>query len=196
MAKPKGRHEAALCPASEGPGRRERELMLQLKEVVDHQRDKIRAQDHEIQRKVRDTEAVSAGGPGWRRGGSHFPQSLRAVVGLSPQLQEQLNRFMTVNENLRQKVAVVQAQLRSALERKAEVEALWEAERRGRAAGPARTSTPTVRGTGQVPGGRAKGAQGPCNTEEPGPPSTRLNKSPVDSDSGCCQPCEVDQIGN
>ncbi|KAM3854816.1 rab-interacting lysosomal protein isoform 4-T4 [Vipera latastei] len=122
MAKPKGRHEAALCPASEGPGRRERELMLQLKEVVDHQRDKIRAQDHEIQRKARDTEA----------------------------LQEQLNRFMTVNENLRQKVAVVQAQLRSALERKAEAEALWEAERRGRAAGPARTSTPTEQEEGGV----------------------------------------------
>ncbi|KAM3854815.1 rab-interacting lysosomal protein isoform 3-T3 [Vipera latastei] len=120
MAKPKGRHEAALCPASEGPGRRERELMLQLKEVVDHQRDKIRAQDHEIQRKARDTEA------------------------------EQLNRFMTVNENLRQKVAVVQAQLRSALERKAEAEALWEAERRGRAAGPARTSTPTEQEEGGV----------------------------------------------
>ncbi|KAM3854817.1 rab-interacting lysosomal protein isoform 5-T5 [Vipera latastei] len=106
----------------EGPGRRERELMLQLKEVVDHQRDKIRAQDHEIQRKARDTEA----------------------------LQEQLNRFMTVNENLRQKVAVVQAQLRSALERKAEAEALWEAERRGRAAGPARTSTPTEQEEGGV----------------------------------------------
>lgn len=120
---------------------------------------------------------------GW--GGSHLPQSLRAAVGLSPQLQEQLNRFMTVNENLRRKVDVVQAQLRSALERKGEAEALWEAERRGRAAGPARTSTPTVRGAGQVPGGRAKGAQGPCNTEEPGPPSTRLNKSPVDNYSGC-----------
>ncbi|XP_058019864.1 rab-interacting lysosomal protein isoform X3 [Ahaetulla prasina] len=99
----------------DGLGRQERELMLQLKEVVDHQRDKIRAQDHEIQRKARDTEA----------------------------LQEQLNRFMTMNENLRRKLAMVQAQLRSALERKGEVEALWEAERHGRVAEPARSSIPT-----------------------------------------------------
>ncbi|XP_039224156.1 rab-interacting lysosomal protein [Crotalus tigris] len=115
---------ARVQAQEEGPGRRERELMLQLKEVVDHQRDKIRAQDHEIQRKARDTEA----------------------------LQEQLNRFMTVNENLRRKVAVVQAQLRSALERKGEAEALWEMERRGRAAWPARTSTPTEQEEGDVGG--------------------------------------------
>ncbi|XP_015673831.1 rab-interacting lysosomal protein [Protobothrops mucrosquamatus] len=118
---------ARVQAQEEGPGRRERELMLQLKEVVDHQRDKIRAQDHEIQHKARDTEA----------------------------LQEQLNRFMTVNENLRRKVAVVQAQLRSALERKGEAEALWEAERRGRAAGPARTSTPTEQEEGDVGGAAA-----------------------------------------
>uniref|UniRef100_A0A670Z4R2 Rab interacting lysosomal protein n=1 Tax=Pseudonaja textilis TaxID=8673 RepID=A0A670Z4R2_PSETE len=104
-----------------GPGHRERVLMLQLKEVVDRQRDKIRAQDHEIQRKAWDTEA----------------------------LQEQLNRFMTMNENLRRKLAVVQAQLRSALERKGEAEALWEA------AEPARTGTPTVRGAEQGDGGGA-----------------------------------------
>ncbi|XP_034280377.1 rab-interacting lysosomal protein isoform X3 [Pantherophis guttatus] len=41
----------------DSPGRQERKLMMQLKEVVDHQRDKIRAQDHEIQLKARDTEA-------------------------------------------------------------------------------------------------------------------------------------------
>uniref|UniRef100_A0A670YYA6 Rab interacting lysosomal protein n=1 Tax=Pseudonaja textilis TaxID=8673 RepID=A0A670YYA6_PSETE len=109
------RQSVALCASPDGPGHRERVLMLQLKEVVDRQRDKIRAQDHEIQRKAWDTEA----------------------------LQEQLNRFMTMNENLRRKLAVVQAQLRSALERKGEAEALWEA------AEPARTGTPTVRGAEQ-----------------------------------------------
>ncbi|NXE61709.1 RILP protein, partial [Calcarius ornatus] len=68
--------------------RKEREVMLRLKEVVDRQRDELRAQAHEIVCKSRDTEA----------------------------LQEQLQRFMAMNEELRHKVAVVQAQLKSALE--------------------------------------------------------------------------------
>uniref|UniRef100_A0A8B9SCP9 Uncharacterized protein n=1 Tax=Apteryx owenii TaxID=8824 RepID=A0A8B9SCP9_APTOW len=70
--------------------------MLRLKEVVDKQRDEIRAQAHEIVCKSRDTEA----------------------------LQEQLNRFMSMNEDLRHKVAVVQAQLKSALEKKSDLEAV------------------------------------------------------------------------
>lgn len=178
MAKPKGRHKAALCPAPDSPGRQERKLMMQLKEVVDHQRDKIRAQDHEIQRKARDTEAVSASGSGWRGrqgcGASHLPTVAEGGCGSVLQLQEQLNRFMTMNENLRRKLAVVQAQLRSALERKGEVEALWEAERRGRAAEPARTGTPTVSGTEEVRGGRAKRAWGQCNLEGLWPPGPLL----------------------
>ncbi|NXD11570.1 RILP protein, partial [Nothocercus nigrocapillus] len=76
--------------------RKEREVMLRLKEVVDKQRDEIRAQAHEIVCKSRDTEA----------------------------LQEQLNRFMSMNEELRHKVAVVQAQLKSALEKKSDLEAV------------------------------------------------------------------------
>ncbi|NWQ78201.1 RIPL1 protein, partial [Columbina picui] len=76
--------------------RKEREVMLRLKEVVDKQRDELRAQAHEIVCKSRDTEA----------------------------LQEQLHRFMAMNEDLRHKVAVVQAQLKSALERKADLEAV------------------------------------------------------------------------
>ncbi|XP_051491400.1 rab-interacting lysosomal protein [Apus apus] len=75
--------------------RKEREVMLRLKEVVDKQRDELRAQAHEIVCKSRDTEA----------------------------LQEQLHRFMAMNEELRHKVAVVQAQLKSALERKQDLEA-------------------------------------------------------------------------
>ncbi|XP_009696627.1 PREDICTED: rab-interacting lysosomal protein, partial [Cariama cristata] len=72
----------------------EREVMLRLKEVVDKQRDELRAQAHEILCKSRDTEA----------------------------LQEQLHRFMAMNEDLRHKVAVVQAQLKSALEKKSDLE--------------------------------------------------------------------------
>ncbi|NXP48421.1 RILP protein, partial [Heliornis fulica] len=75
--------------------RKEREVMLRLKEVVDKQRDELRAQAHEIVCKSRDTEA----------------------------LQEQLHRFMAMNEDLRHKVAVVQAQLKSALEKKSDLEA-------------------------------------------------------------------------
>ncbi|KAM6337750.1 rab-interacting lysosomal protein isoform 2-T2 [Alca torda] len=75
--------------------RKEREVMLRLKEVVDKQRDELRAQAHEIVCKSRDTEA----------------------------LQEQLHRFMAMNEDLRHKVAIVQAQLKSALEKKSDLEA-------------------------------------------------------------------------
>ncbi|XP_009575835.1 PREDICTED: rab-interacting lysosomal protein, partial [Fulmarus glacialis] len=39
-------------------------------------------------------------------------------------LQEQLHRFMAMNEDLRHKVAVVQAQLKSALEKKSDLEAM------------------------------------------------------------------------
>ncbi|XP_066492123.1 rab-interacting lysosomal protein [Tiliqua scincoides] len=74
--------------------RKEREVMLRLKEVVDKQRDEIRAQAHEILLKTRDTEA----------------------------LQEQLNRFMSMNEELRHKLAVVQMQLKRALEKTEDLE--------------------------------------------------------------------------
>ncbi|NWU59589.1 RILP protein, partial [Dromas ardeola] len=90
--------------------RKEREVMLRLKEVVDKQRDELRAQAHEIVCKSRDTEA----------------------------LQEQLHRFMAMNEDLRHKVAIVQAQLKSALEKKSDLEAAMlqtqrETSRRSRA---------------------------------------------------------------
>ncbi|NXK23310.1 RILP protein, partial [Arenaria interpres] len=78
--------------------RKEREVMLRLKEVVDKQRDELRAQAHEIVCKSRDTEA----------------------------LQEQLHRFMAMNEELRHKVAIVQAQLKSALEKKSDLEAAMQ----------------------------------------------------------------------
>ncbi|XP_078536291.1 rab-interacting lysosomal protein [Lissotriton helveticus] len=77
---------------------KEHELMLKLKDVVDRQRDEMRAQSHEIQQKNSDTEA----------------------------LQEQLDRFMRMNEDLRRKLSVVQAQLKSTLERKLELETLLQ----------------------------------------------------------------------
>ncbi|XP_059573132.1 rab-interacting lysosomal protein isoform X2 [Alligator mississippiensis] len=74
--------------------RQERDVMLRLKEVVDKQRDELRAQAHEILCRSRDTEA----------------------------LQEQLTRFMSMNEDLRNKLAVTQAQLRAALEKNGDAE--------------------------------------------------------------------------
>ncbi|KAF2981532.1 hypothetical protein EK904_007219 [Melospiza melodia maxima] len=97
--------------------------MLRLKEVVDRQRDELRAQAHEIVCKSRDTEA----------------------------LQEQLQRFMAMNEELRHKVAVVQAQLKSALEQKSDLEAAMlqsqrETSRRSRTALESRQPEPGVEG--------------------------------------------------
>ncbi|NXD27557.1 RILP protein, partial [Spelaeornis formosus] len=99
--------------------RKERELMLKLKEVVDRQRDELRAQAHEIVCKSRDTEA----------------------------LQEQLHRFMAMNEELRHKLAVVQTQLKSALEQKSDLEAAMlqsqrETSRRSRTALESRQPEP------------------------------------------------------
>ncbi|XP_053313099.1 rab-interacting lysosomal protein [Spea bombifrons] len=74
--------------------REERDLMLKLKKIVDNQRDQIRALTHENLQKTKDSEA----------------------------LQEQLDRFMKMNEDLRRKLAVLQAQLRSSLQRKTDVE--------------------------------------------------------------------------
>ncbi|KAG8450762.1 hypothetical protein GDO86_003147 [Hymenochirus boettgeri] len=78
--------------------REERDLMLNLKKVVDMQRDQIRALTHDNTQKSKDTEA----------------------------LQEQLDRFMKMNEDLRRKMSVVQAQLKSSLQRKTELETLLQ----------------------------------------------------------------------
>ncbi|NXA35217.1 RILP protein, partial [Eudromia elegans] len=127
--------------------RKEREVMLRLKEVVDRQRDKIRAQAHEIVCKSRDTEA----------------------------LQEQLNRFMSMNEELRHKVAVVQAQLKSALEKKSDLEAAVlqtqrEMSRRSRAASET-----------QAPKANRSQEQAPLPTEE-----APLQHGPGKSPAHCC----------
>ncbi|XP_031596756.1 RILP-like protein 1 [Oreochromis aureus] len=75
--------------------RQEREVMLKLKEVVDKQRDDLRAKTQEITTITKEVEA----------------------------LQEQLDRFMKMNAELRHKQNVLQAQLKSTVERKADMEA-------------------------------------------------------------------------
>ncbi|NXC21056.1 RILP protein, partial [Corythaeola cristata] len=126
--------------------RKEREVMLRLKEVVDKQRDELRAQAHEIICKSRDTEA----------------------------LQEQLHRFMAMNEDLRHKVAVVQAQLKSTLEKKSDLEATMlqtqrEMSRRSR-------TTPEI----QQPKPSLEGA--PLPAEEPQHQDADTGRSPAH----CC----------
>ncbi|KAM8767902.1 RILP-like protein 1 isoform 2-T2 [Acanthopagrus schlegelii] len=75
--------------------RQEREVMLKLKEVVDRQRDELRAKVQEITTISKEVEA----------------------------LQEQLDRFMKMNAELRHKQDIMQAQLKSTVERKADMEA-------------------------------------------------------------------------
>ncbi|XP_053729207.1 RILP-like protein 1 isoform X1 [Synchiropus splendidus] len=75
--------------------RQEREVMLKLKEVVDKQRDELRAKAQEISSASREVEA----------------------------LQEQLERFMKMNAELRHRQSVLQTQLKSTVERKADMEA-------------------------------------------------------------------------
>ncbi|XP_043976449.1 RILP-like protein 1 [Gambusia affinis] len=74
--------------------RQEREVMLKLKGVVDKQRDELRAKVQEIATVSKEVEA----------------------------LQEQLDRFMKMNEELRHKQNVLQTQLKSMVARKADVE--------------------------------------------------------------------------
>lgn len=75
--------------------RQEREVMLKLKKVVDKQRDELRAKVQEITTISKEVEA----------------------------LQEQLDRFMKMNAELRHKQNVLQTQLKSTVERKADMEA-------------------------------------------------------------------------
>ncbi|XP_072248634.1 RILP-like protein 1 [Leuresthes tenuis] len=75
--------------------RQEREVMLKLKQVVDKQRDELRAKVQEIATVSKEVEA----------------------------LQEQLERFMKMNAELRHKQNALGAQLKSVVERKADMEA-------------------------------------------------------------------------
>ncbi|XP_052377425.1 RILP-like protein 1 [Oncorhynchus keta] len=74
--------------------RQEREVMLKLKEVVDKQRDELRAKVQQIASMSKEVEA----------------------------LQEQLERFMKMNGELRHKQSIATAQVKTAVERKADME--------------------------------------------------------------------------
>jgi Rab-interacting lysosomal protein len=110
---------AKITPSSE-----ERALLRQLKEVTDRQRDELRAHSRDLLQRSQETEAVSEGS-GRRAldrasGGLGAPPT--ALLSPRPQLQEQLQRLLLVNAELRHKLAVVQAQLRVAQDRERERE--------------------------------------------------------------------------
>uniref|UniRef100_A0A8C9ACR8 Rab-interacting lysosomal protein n=1 Tax=Prolemur simus TaxID=1328070 RepID=A0A8C9ACR8_PROSS len=77
----------------------ERALLRQLKEVTDRQRDELRAHNRDLQQRSQETEA----------------------------LQEQLQRLLLVNAELRRKLAAVQTQLRATQDREREREQSREA---------------------------------------------------------------------
>ncbi|XP_074061535.1 RILP-like protein 1 isoform X2 [Macrotis lagotis] len=79
----------------EGMSERERQVMKKLKEVVDKQRDEIRAKDRELGLKNEDVEA----------------------------LQQQQSRLMKINHDLRHRITVVEAQGKALIEQKVELEA-------------------------------------------------------------------------
>ncbi|KAF7650724.1 hypothetical protein LDENG_00121590 [Lucifuga dentata] len=79
----------------EGMSERERHVMKKLKEVVDKQRDEIRAKDRELTLRNEDIEA----------------------------LQQQQSRLMKINHDLRHKMSVVEAQGKALIEQKVELEA-------------------------------------------------------------------------
>ncbi|XP_056874635.1 RILP-like protein 1 isoform X2 [Takifugu flavidus] len=83
----------------EGMTERERQVMKRLKEVVDKQRDEIRAKDRELTLKNDDIEA----------------------------LQQQQSRLMKINHDLRHKISVVEAQGKALIEQKVELEASAQA---------------------------------------------------------------------
>lgn len=83
----------------EGMSERERQVMKKLKEVVDKQRDEIRAKDRELVLKNEDVEA----------------------------LQQQQSRLMKINHDLRHRITVVEAQGKSLIEQKVELEAYLQA---------------------------------------------------------------------
>lgn len=83
----------------EGMSERERQVMKKLKEVVDRQRDEIRAKDRELVLKNEDVEA----------------------------LQQQQSRLMKINHDLRHRITVVEAQGKSLIEQKVELEAYLQA---------------------------------------------------------------------
>ncbi|XP_030005772.1 RILP-like protein 1 isoform X5 [Sphaeramia orbicularis] len=99
----------------EGMSERERQVMKKLKEVVDKQRDEIRAKDRELTLKNEDIEA----------------------------LQQQQSRLMKINHDLRHKISVVEAQGKALIEQKVELEA--SAQARGQEVGALRQEVTRLR---------------------------------------------------
>ncbi|XP_060917099.1 RILP-like protein 1 isoform X7 [Labrus mixtus] len=99
----------------EGMTEREKQVMKKLKEVVDKQRDEIRAKDRELTLKSEDIEA----------------------------LQQQQSRLMKINHDLRHKISVVEAQGKALIEQKVELEA--GAQTRGQEVGALRQEVQRLR---------------------------------------------------
>uniref|UniRef100_A0A2I3TDB3 Rab-interacting lysosomal protein n=1 Tax=Pan troglodytes TaxID=9598 RepID=A0A2I3TDB3_PANTR len=134
----------------------ERALLRQLKEVTDRQRDELRAHNRDLRQRGQETEA----------------------------LQEQLQRLLLVNAELRHKLAAVQTQLRAAQGRERERQQPGEAatpqakERaRGQAGRPGHQH-------GQEPEWATAGAGAPGNPEDPAEAAQQLGGP---SEAGQCR---------
>ncbi|KAG7223476.1 hypothetical protein INR49_015507 [Caranx melampygus] len=83
----------------EGMSEKEKEIMKKLEDLVDKQRDEIRAKDHELTLRNEDVEA----------------------------LQMQQHRLIKINQDLRHRTGVMEAQGKALIQQKAELEALVQA---------------------------------------------------------------------
>uniref|UniRef100_UPI003AAB6B5D RILP-like protein 1 isoform X1 n=1 Tax=Centroberyx gerrardi TaxID=166262 RepID=UPI003AAB6B5D len=83
----------------EGMSEKERQVMKKLKDMVDKQRDEIRAKDHELTLRNEDVEA----------------------------LQMQQHRLMKINQDLRHRIGVMEAQGKALIQQRAELEAAAQA---------------------------------------------------------------------
>ncbi|XP_035848670.1 RILP-like protein 1 isoform X3 [Sander lucioperca] len=83
----------------EGMSEKERQMMNKLKNLVDKQRDEIRAKDHELTLKNEDVEA----------------------------LQMQQHRLIRINQDLRHRIGVMEAQGKALIQQRAELEAAAQA---------------------------------------------------------------------
>ncbi|XP_029564651.1 RILP-like protein 1 isoform X3 [Salmo trutta] len=126
----------------EGMSERERQVMKKLKEVVDKQRDEIRAKDRELTLKNEDVEA----------------------------LQQQQSRLMKINHDLRHKMSVVEAQGKALIEQKVELEA--GAQARAQEMGALRQEVTRLRERlqGDTPQGIEEPPPQPPSPAQPGSP--------------------------
>lgn len=124
----------------EGMSERERQVMKKLKEVVDKQRDEIRAKDRELVLKNEDVEA----------------------------LQQQQSRLMKINHDLRHRITVVEAQGKSLIEQKVELEAYLQAKEQEATNMKLEIGKLRERLRGeQLPNGEEKKEQAEAITEDP-----------------------------